>query len=179
MRNPINSRDVRRIILEQSKRANVGHIGSCLCVTEILCALYLHVLRGDSPSDPDRDRFILSKGHSALGLYAVLNLKGWISTEQLSTFCGDESQLGVHPEMTVEGIDFSTGSLGHGLGIAAGAALAARLQCSKRRAFCLMSDGELNEGSVWEAAMFAAHHRLRNLRAIIDVNGQQALGRTR
>jgi transketolase len=135
-------------------------------------------LRIDSPFDPDRDRFILSKGHAALALYAVLALKGWISSGDLASFCGDGSLLGVHPECEVPGIDFSAVYLGHGMGIATGAALAARLQQSERRVFCLISDAECNEGSVWEAAMFAAHHRLHNLTAIVDVNGQQAFGRT-
>jgi transketolase len=128
--------------------------------------------------DPDRDRFILSKGHAALALYAVLVLNGRISNDDLNTFCGDGSIFGVHPERAVPGVDFSTGSLGHGLSIAAGAALAARLQESQRRIFCLISDAECNEGSVWEAAMFAAHHQLNNLQVIVDVNGQQALGLT-
>jgi transketolase len=170
---------LRRIILEQSKRAHVGHIGSSLCVVEILAALYGGVLRGQSPDDPDRDRFVLSKGHAALALYATLALKGWVSDEQLATFCGDGSLLGVHPEAALPGIDFCSGSLGHGLSIAAGAALAARIQGSDRRAFCLISDGECNEGSVWESAMFAAHNRLSNLFVVADINGQQALGLTR
>jgi len=170
---------IRQIVLQQSKRANVGHIGSCLCVVEILCALYSRVLRIESPFDPDRDRFLLSKGHAALTLYAVLALKGWLSEEVLNSFCSDGSVLGVHPESVVPGIDFSTGSLGHGLSIAAGAALAARLQASDRRVFCLLSDAECNEGAVWEAAMFASQYQLGNLTAIIDMNGQQAMGLTR
>ena len=171
--------EIRRIILEQSKRANVGHIGSCLCVVEILTALYSHVLRVLTVDDPDRDRFVLSKGHAALALYAVLNRTGLLSNEELATFCGEDSVLGVHPEAVVRGIDFATGSLGHGLSIAAGAALAARLQASGRRVFCLISDAECNEGSVWEAASFAAHHRLHRLHVILDWNGQQAFGTTR
>ena len=173
-----NPTAIRRAILEQSKRANVGHIGSCLCVVEILAALYGDILKG-SVGDHDRDRFILSKGHAALALYAVLNLRGLISDRELNTFCGDGSFFGVHPEREVPGIDFSTGSLGHGLSVAAGAALAARMQRSHRRIFCLISDAECNEGSIWEAAMFAAHHKLDNLRVIIDANGQQAFGLTR
>lgn len=173
-----NPTAIRRAILEQSKRANVGHIGSCLCVVEILAALYSASLKGD-PDDHNRDRFILSKGHAALALYTVLRLRGDITEDELDTFCGDGSFFGVHPERAVPGIDFSTGSLGHGLSIAAGAALGARMQCSPRRVFCLISDAECNEGSVWEAAMFAAHHKLHNLRVIIDANGQQAFGLTR
>ena len=175
----VNPTRMRRIILQQSKRADVGHIGSCLSVVEILCALYGSVLRIEDPDDPDRDRFILSKGHAALALYAALNLRGWVTEEQMNTFCGDESMLGVHPESVLPGVDFSTGSLGQGPCIAAGAALAARLQGSRRRVFCLISDGECNEGSVWEAAMFAAHQRLSNLTVIADINGQQAYGLTR
>jgi transketolase len=149
-----------------------------LSITDIVVALYNDILRVPSPDDPNRDRFILSKGHAALALYAALSLKKWIPQWQLDSYCGDNSLLGVHPERALPGIDFSTGSLGHGLPIGAGAALAARLQVSPRRAFVLLSDAECNEGSLWEAAMFAAHHRLANLVAIVDANGQQALGRT-
>jgi transketolase len=172
-------RRIRQTILQQSKRANVGHIGSCLCVVEILCALYSRVLRINSPTDQDRDRFILSKGHAGLALYAVLALKGWLNDTALSSFCCDGSLLGVHPESAVPGVDFSTGSLGHGLSMATGAALAARMRQSERQVFCLISDAECNEGSVWEAAMFASHHQLGNLTAIVDLNGQQAMGLTR
>ena len=122
---------------------------------------------------------MLSKGHAALGLYAALAATGRIDRELLSTYCGEGSMLGAHPEHVLPGVDFSTGSLGQGLSIAAGAALAARRQGSPRRVFALLSDAETNEGSIWEAAMFAAHHRLANLVALIDVNGQQALGYTR
>ena len=170
---------LRRIILHQSKRANVGHIGSALSIADILVALYGGVLRIDSPSDPDRDRFILSKGHAALALYGALHLRGWLDEEQLNTYCADGTLLGVHPEHALTGVDFTTGSLGHGLSMGAGAALAARLSGSERRVFVLVSDAELNEGSLWESVMFAAHHELSNLTAIVDVNGQQALGYTR
>jgi len=164
--------------LSQSCRANVGHIGSCLCIVEILAALYSSVLRVDRLNDPDRDRFILSKGHAGLALFATLHLKGWISEEELGTFCGANTFLGVHPEAAVAGVDFSTGSLGQGITFAAGAALAARIQESHRQVFCLISDAECNEGSVWEAAMFASHHGLSNLRVIVDWNRVQAFGPT-
>ncbi|MDP9179406.1 MAG: transketolase [Gemmatimonadota bacterium] len=170
--------EIRHIVLCESKRANVGHIGSALSIADLLAALYGGILQIASPDDPDRDRFILSKGHAALGLHAALHLRGWLTAEQLATYCADGSLLGVHPEHELPGVDFSSGSLGHGLSIGAGAALAARLQRSTRRVFVLMSDAECNEGSVWEAAMFAAHHRLSNLIGIIDLNGQQALGYT-
>jgi transketolase len=174
----LSPRQIRRIVLEQSKRAHVGHIGSALSIADIVAALYGGILRGDGPADPERDRFILSKGHAALALYAALRLKDWLTAEALDTFCADGSDVGVHPEHTLPGVEFSTGSLGHGLSIGAGAALAARLQGSSRRVFVLVSDAECNEGSLWEAVMFAAHHRLGNLVAIVDLNGQQAFGYT-
>jgi transketolase len=173
----MNPQQMRRAILQQSRRANVGHIGCCLCVVEILAAIYT-LLKASSPRDPDRDRFILSKGHAALALYAALVQKGCVSQSELEHFCGDGSRIAVHPEHTVPGVDFSTGSLGQGISLATGAALAARRQASDRRVYCLISDAECNEGSTWEAAMFAAQHRLDNLRVVVDWNRQQALGPT-
>jgi len=169
---------IRRIILEQSKRANVGHIGSGLSVADIVATLYGGVLNLPALDHPDRDRFVLSKGHAVLALYAALHLRGWLAAERLATYCGEGSILGVHPEHALPGIDFSSGSLGQGLSVGAGVALAARLKGSARRAFVLLSDAECNEGSLWEAVMFAAHHGLANLVAIVDLNGQQALGYT-
>ncbi|MBE2317431.1 transketolase [Solirubrobacter sp. CPCC 204708] len=169
---------IRRTVIDQSRRAHVGHIGSALSVSDLLAVLFGTTMNG-TPDDPDRDRFVLSKGHAALALYAALHEAGHLSAEDLDTYCADGSPLGCHPEHPVPGIDFSTGSLGQGLSLAAGAALAARMQRSKRRSFAVLSDAELNEGSIWEAVMFAAHHKLSNLVAIVDVNGQQALGYTR
>jgi len=175
----VAARRIREIILHQSKRANVGHIGSALSVADILAALYTEVLRIADPRDPARDRFILSKGHASLALYAALSLRGWISPEMLDSFCQDGSVLGVHPDRAVPGVDFSTGSLGQGLSMGVGAALAARLAERRHRVFVLVSDAECNTGVLWEAVMFAAHHRLSNLVVIVDANGQQALGYTR
>ena len=170
---------IRRIILEQSYRAHVGHIGSALSIADIMAAIYGGALN-DHPGDrPAQDRFVLSKGHAALALYACLFLKGRISQQALDTYCGDGSLLGVHPEHQVAGIDFCTGSLGMGISMAGGAALAAKLQHSARRVFVVLSDAECNEGVVWESAMFAAHHRLSNLIAVVDCNGQQAFGYTK
>jgi transketolase len=171
--------EIRRVVVDESMRAGVGHIGSALSIADLLAALYSGVLQIDEPAAPERDRFVLSKGHAALGLYAALAATGRIDRALLSTYCGDGSMLGAHPEHVLPGIDFSTGSLGQGLSIAAGAALAAQRQRSTRRAFALLSDAEQNEGSIWEAAMFAAHHGLANLIALVDMNGQQALGYTR
>jgi len=175
----VAARDIRRIVLKQSRRADVGHIGSALSVADILSALYGGIVRVPDVDDPERDRVVLSKGHAALALYAALHLRGILPASDLDTYCGDGTLLGVHPERALPGVDFSTGSLGQGLSIGAGAALAARLRGSRRRVFVLVSDAECNEGALWEAVMFAAHHRLSNLVAIIDDNGQQACGYTR
>jgi transketolase len=174
----MDPRRLRLLILEQSQRAHVGHVGSALSVADVIAALYGGILRVASPADPDRDRFVLSKGHASLALYAALFLRGWIAREQLDTFCANGSLLGVHPEHELNGIDFSTGSLGQGPSFAAGAALAARMQHSSRRSFVLVSDAECNEGALWETVMVAAHHRLANLVVIVDANGQQACGYT-
>ncbi len=169
---------IRRIVIEQSKRANVGHIGSSLSVADLLGTLYAGVLQGEGPDDAERDRMVLSKGHASLALYAALHETGVIGADELASFCVDGSPFGTHPDHVVPGVDFSSGSLGHGLSLATGSALAARLSGSRRRTYVLMSDAECNEGSVWEAVMFAAHHRLGDLVLIVDVNGQQALGYT-
>jgi len=169
---------IRRTIIEQSKRANVGHIGSALSIADILAALYGDVLNLPE-ARPRQDRLVLSKGHAALALYAALELTGRVPSGTTGTYCADGTLLGVHPERDLDGVDFCTGSLGQGLPIAVGAALAARLEASPRRAFAVLSDAELNEGSVWEAAMFAAHHGLSNLVVILDLNGQQAMGYTK
>ena len=177
----LTPRNLRRLILEESRRADVGHIGSALSIVDILVALYGGVLRGSGvagSSVAGRDRVVLAKGHAALALYGALYLTGWLTRAELATYCDDGSALGVHPSHTLPGVDFSTGSLGQGLCVGAGAALAARLQGDDRRVFVLLSDAECNEGSTWEAAMFASHHRLGGLAAIVDWNGQQALGRT-
>jgi transketolase len=179
MSRPFSGRDVRRLVLEHSYAARTGHIGSSLSVADLVAVLYGAVLDPRAPDDPDRDRFVLSKGHAALAVYAALTLRGTLPRETLQGFLRDGSHLGVHPERGVPGIDFSTGSLGMGLAYAAGAALAARLDASPRRVYALLSDAECDAGATWEAALFAGHHRLDALVALVDVNGQQALGATR
>jgi len=170
---------VRKLILDQSKRAHVGHVGSSMAIADIVTLLYDRLLKDQDPDDRDRDRVVLSKGHAALALYAALALNGHITATDLDSYCGDDSLLGVHPEPELKGVDFGTGSLGQGLSIGAGAALAARIQGSKRRVFVVNSDAECNEGAIWEAVMFAAHHRLSNLVSIVDMNAQQAFGYTK
>ncbi|MBF0518994.1 MAG: transketolase [Nitrospirae bacterium] len=175
----LSSKKIRELIITQSKRANVGHIGCALSVADILAVLYGAIMRIDSFDDPFRDRFILSKGHAALALYAVFYLKGWISEEELNTFYTNNTLLAVHPESAHKCVDFSTGSLGQGITFGVGAALAAKMKKSAHRAYVLVSDGECNEGALWEAVMFASHNKLSNLVVIVDLNGLQALGHTK
>jgi transketolase len=163
---------IRRSIIEQSKRAGVGHIGSALSITDILVALFSRVVVSND------DVFVLSKGHAALAHYCVLERLGVISRDTLDTYCADDSHLGVHPEHALTGVAFSTGSLGHGPSLGAGVALAKRIAANPGRVFVLLSDAELNEGSVWEALMFAGHHKLDKLCLVLDNNGQQALAPT-
>lgn len=175
----LTAKKIRKIIIEESKRANVGHIGSALSIADIVAVLFGNELRLAGTDDPLRDRFILSKGHAALALYAALYLEGILTEAQIQTYCKDGSMLGVHPEHRLRGIDFSTGSLGNGLSIGAGTALAARMKGFDYRTFVLVSDAECNEGALWETVMFAAHQKLSNLVAVVDDNGQQALGKTK
>lgn len=168
---------VRRVILDQAHRAGEGHIGSALCVADILAVLYREVVAGRLRGER-RDRVVMSKGHAALALYAALYLSGELSSQQLLEYCGDGSALGVHPQHGIPGVEFTTGSLGQGLSFATGCALGARLHGEDWRTYVLCSDAECDEGAIWESAMFAAHNRLGNLVAIIDYNRQQAMGAT-
>jgi len=175
------SRDIRVDILKMVTEAGSGHPGGSLSATDILVTLYNNVLRHD-PKNPDweeRDRFILSKGHAAPLLYAVLADQGYISQTCLPTLRDLGSILQGHPVCEkVKGVEVSTGSLGNGLSIGAGLAAAARINNAKWRVYVLLGDGECDEGTVWEGAMFAAHYRLGNLTAIIDRNGLQIDGPT-
>jgi len=167
----IRARDLRMVY-----EAGLGHVGGEFSAMDILVTLYFGVLNVDAgnPSAPDRDRFVLSKGHSAAALYAVLAAKGFIDPEELSTFTGPLSRLNGHPDRNkVPGVETNTGPLGHGFPIAVGMALAARADRSSRRTFVLTGDGELQEGSMWEAAMAAGHFGLDNLILIVDRNGLQ------
>ncbi|MBF0214763.1 MAG: transketolase [Magnetococcales bacterium] len=176
------SRQLRLLVLRAMEQGGRGHPGPALSLIEILRVLYDDLLRY-RPEQPDwreRDRCILSKGHGCLALYALLADKGFFPVEALDTFCRFDSMLGGHPERgKIPGVEASTGSLGHGLSIGVGLALAARLQGRAHRVVVVMGDGEINEGSVWEAAMSAAMHRLDALTAIVDCNGMQSYGPTR
>lgn len=167
-------RNCAAIVLALHKKAHVGHIGSSLSCLDIL--VYLHFFKMHPA-----DQFILSKGHAATTLYAVLAQKGQISEAQLNSFHKDATLLAAHPPTNVRlnGITFGTGSLGHGLPLAAGIALSTKFTGQKFSVYCVLSDGDCNEGSTWEAALFAGHHNLNNLTAIIDNNGIQAFGVTK
>jgi len=173
-------KSIRKDILTISYNAHIGHIGSALSVVEILVALYFKTLKTD-PEDPlneNRDRFILSKGHAAAALFSVLYRKGYFPEKVLNTFCKDGGKLMVHPEWNgLPGIEHGTGSLGHGLPVGVGMAYAAKILKQDYKVFVLISDSEIEEGSVWEAALFAGHHKLDNLVVILDYNGSQAMGK--
>ncbi len=172
---------LRQLVVRGLVGGNRGHVGSSMSLIEILRSLYDEVLRfqPDQPGWPERDRCILSKGHGCLALYALLADKGFFDAEELDRFCHVDGILGGHPERgKVPGVEASTGALGHGLSIGVGMALAARMQNRNSRVFVVMGDGEINEGSVWEAAMCAGKHKLSNLCAIVDYNKIQSAGPT-
>lgn len=160
-------------ILWMSHKSREGHVPSSLSILDIVWVLYTKVLKYDSahPLNPNRDRFILSKGHASLALYVVLSKVGYFSKDKLEHFAEYESILGGHPDrLKVPGIEASTGSLGHGLPQAVGVALALKIKGNSQRVFVLIGDGEANEGTIWESALLASHHKLNNLVCILDFN---------
>ncbi len=171
------ARRVRVQAVRMVHRAKASHIGSALSIADIVAVLYGAVMTVNpaQPSLPTRDRFILSKGHACVAVYAALAETGFLPLEDLSTYGQDHSFLMNHISHKVAGVEFSTGSLGHGLPFGVGKSLAAKRRHAAWRTFVLLSDGELGEGSNWEALMFAAHHQLDNLIAVIDYNKLQSL----
>ena len=168
--------NVRIDILEEVYNAKSGHIGGAFSIADILTVLYFNEMNIDakSPDSPDRDRLVLSKGHASAALYAVLAEKGYIDKEELKTFRNIDSNLQGHPDMNkVPGVDMTTGSLGQGLSVANGMALSSKLDSRGYRVYCILGDGELQEGQVWEAAMTAEKYQLDNLCVIIDANELQ------
>nr|AGS49847.1 transketolase, N-terminal section [uncultured bacterium esnapd17] len=163
---------IRRDVLRMAAGPNGAHVGGSLSCADILAVLFTDVLRRD------RDAFVLSKGHAAPALYAVLAEQGLLEHDELAGYASPGSRLFGHPHNHVPGIEFNTGSLGHGLGLGTGLALSAQLTGCDSRTYVLLGDGELQEGSVWEAFMFAAHRRLTGLTAVIDRNGLQITGPT-
>ena len=175
----ITAAKVRMGIIESTHGAKAGHPGGSLSATEMFTYLYFKELNIDpkNPKSPDRDRFVLSKGHTAPGLYAALAHRGFFPVEDLPTLRHIDSYLQGHPNMnTVPGVDMSTGSLGQGISVAVGMALGAKHQNKDYRVYTLLGDGEIQEGQVWEACMAAAHYKLDNLVVIVDNNGLQIDG---
>ncbi len=173
--------ELRRAILEVLRSSRRGHVGSALSLVEILRVLYDDILRYDirRPKWTERDRCILSKGHGCLALYVLLAEKGFFGHQELAKFCTLDGMLGGHPEhQKIPGVEATTGSLGHGLSIGVGMALAARQAKAKWRVFVVLGDGECNEGSIWEAAMCGGKHHLDNLVALVDCNKMQSAGLT-
>jgi transketolase len=178
------ARTIRRLVLDTTHRAGMGHTGGSLSEADILAALYFRVMRNIDPAlpgKPDRDRFILSKGHASPGYYAALALRGYFPEGLLETFDRLDSPLQAHPDMLLApGVDMSAGSLGQGLSCGIGMALAAlaKPELGSPRVFVLLGDGELQEGQVWEAALYAGSRRLPGIVAIVDFNGVQLASRT-
>ncbi|SKA17761.1 transketolase subunit A [Consotaella salsifontis] len=174
------SREVRRSVVRMISAAHLGHIGGDFSVTDIATTLFFGVLRLDpaNPNWPERDRFILSKGHCAASLYSVLAMRGFFPLDWLETFMQPLSILNGHPNRKIPGVEANTGPLGHGLPIGVGLAIASRLSGKNWRTFVVLGDGELQEGSNWEAAMAAGHRELDNLIAVVDRNRLQQGART-
>lgn len=174
------AKKIRSHVVDMTQSGNSSHVGSCLSVADILAVLYQGVLKitPKKPNDLKRDRLIFSKGHAAAALYATLAEVGFFSPARLKTFYRDGSFLAGHVTCANNpGVELSTGSLGHGLGVAVGRAKALKMNKSASRVFVILSDGECDEGSVWEAVLFAAHHKLENLVVIVDYNKIQSLDR--
>ncbi len=172
---------VRSLAMDAVFSAASGHIGGSLSVADILTVLYFHTMKVDpkAPQAPDRDRLVLSKGHTTPALYATLALKGYFPVEELKLFRSVEGHYSGHPDMVhVPGVDMSTGSLGQGISAAVGMALAGQMDRKDHRIYAVLGDGEVEEGQVWEAAMAAAKYHLDNLCAVVDVNGLQIDGKT-
>lgn len=173
------ARTIRRLIIEMLSKAGSGHPGGSLSSTEIITTLYFHVLRHkpQDPAWPDRDRFHLSKGHCCPALYAALAESGYFDKKHLLTLRQLGSILQGHPDRRTPGVEVPSGSLGQGLSVALGMCLAAKVDKKDYRVYCLMGDGEIQEGNIWEAAMAAAHYRCDNLCGIVDFNGFQIDGK--
>ena len=174
------AKEIRARAIQMVYDAKASHIGGALSMADILAVLYSKVLHVSprEPNDPERDRFLLSKGHACVSLYAVLGLCGFFPLKNLDTYGKDGSLFLSHATHHLPGIEISSGSLGHGLPIASGLALAAKREKREWRTYCMVGDGELDEGSNWEAVLFSAHHKLDNLCLIVDCNRMQGLGNT-
>lgn len=175
--NPI---ELRKTILDMAFAGSTVHIACAFSITELVAVLYRSFLRypGNDPFAPERDYFVLSKGHGVMAQYACMHEKGWISEQQLRGYFSDGSKLKGLSDSRVPGLEVTSGSLGHGFSVGVGLALAAHRIGGGQKVYALVGDGELNEGAIWEGALFAAHHTLGNFMVIVDENGYQAMGAT-
>jgi transketolase len=170
---------LRTTVLRMAYAGSTVHVACAFSLIEIFSVLYRnYVRRGTSPDDPLRDYVVLSKGHGVMAQYACLHELGWLSTEEIQQYFGDGTRLKGLSDAHVPGCEVSSGSLGHGLSVGVGLALAAMRKGTGQRVFAIVGDGEMNEGSVWEALLFASHFQLSNLLVIVDANGYQAMGTT-
>lgn len=172
------AQNTRAKVLKVAKLAHKGHIGSGLSICEIVVAI-LASANGVGSAKNDRSRIVLSKGHAALAFYAALSEFGVITDDQLNSYCVNGTKFGTHPDSVQPGTDFMTGSLGQGIGFGVGSAMASKLQKRHDQTFVVLSDSELNEGSTWEALYIAGHNNLKSLVVVLDLNGQQAMGKTK
>jgi transketolase len=172
--------DLRRTVLEMARAGNTVHIGCAFSIIELLAVLYRQHLRypGNDPKAEGRDYLVLSKGHGVMAQYACMRELGWIDDQVVQTYFGDGTDLKGLSDSRVPGLEVTSGSLGHGFSVGVGLALGATLRGTDQQVYALVGDGELNEGPIWEGALFAAHHGLRNFTVIVDENGYQAMGTT-
>ncbi len=175
------AKNIRKIILKMVFEAKASHVGGALSMADILAVLYNGIINVDpkNPKWKDRDIFLLSKGHAGTGLYATLALRGFFPMAELDSYSKNDSRFLSHANFEVPGVELSTGSLGHALSVGCGFALSFKRNNNQRKVYCLLSDGEMDEGSNWEALLFAPHHRLNNLIAIVDNNKIQSFGTTK
>lgn len=177
---PFNPTNLRKTILEMAYRGSTVHIACAFSLVEIMAVLHRNWLRlGDAPRAANRDYLVLSKGHGVMSQYACLSELGWLGDDELQNYFGDGTRLKGLSDAHVPGLEVTSGSLGHGLSVGVGLALAAQLRDTDQRTFIIVGDGELNEGAIWEGLLFAAHFELSNLTVIVDENGFQAMGSTR
>jgi transketolase len=175
-----NSSKLRHTVLEMAYAGSTVHIGCAFSIVELLAVLYRNHLRypGGSPEAPERDYLVLSKGHGVMAQYACMRELGWLSENEIKAYFSNGSNLKGLSDSRLKGLEVTSGSLGHGFSVGVGLALAAKLKNTGQRTYALVGDGEMNEGAIWEGALFAAHHQLRDLMLIVDANGFQAMGET-
>lgn len=178
--NTFNATRIRRTVLDMAYAGATVHIGCAFSIVELLAVLYRNHLKFDlaNPDSPERDYMVLSKGHGVMAQYACLHEIGWLTNDDVHRYFKNGTRLKGLADAHIPGVEATTGSLGHGLSVATGLAMGAKLNNTKQVCYALVGDGELNEGAIWEAAMFAAHFRLDNLIVIVDKNGFQAMGPT-